>query len=145
MVVERKVTNLTLDDCERRKFDINDDNEVIVRTSAEGEFSSSGLKNGFKITTIEITDSASKLPTTPFSDRNALSVHNKSSTDILYLGPDNTVTADTVVGVTSGWEVPVNNKVNFDIKDIDPQSVNINIWAIAPTGKTITVKILELA
>ena len=124
-------------------FDRNDDDEVIIRKSASGEFSSSGVKIGWRNTTVLVTDVASELPI--FDNRNGSSIHNKSENETLYLGPDNTVTADTVVGTTSGMEVSPKNRANFDIKDKDDDANPIKIWAIAPTGKTILVKITELA
>ena len=125
------------------KFGLNKDDETIVKTSASGEFSSSGVKIGWRNIVVSVGDTAVKLPV--FTDRNASTLHNKSTTDILYIGPDDTVTADTVVGSTSGMEIAPRNKANFDIKDIDENDVDIDIWAIAPAGITILVKITDLA
>lgn len=123
---------------EVNKFDLDTNNQVIVRTSSKGTFSTSGLSKELKITTMDITDTATKLPTSALADRNALSIHNKSSTEILYIG-NSDVEANNDLGTTAGWEVPAGQKENIDLKN------DIEIYAIAPTGKTIRVKIMELA
>ena len=49
------------------------------------------------------------------------------------------VTADTVDGTTSGWELAPNSFLNFDITD------DVIIYAITPIGQTAKVKILEMS
>ena len=120
------------------KFGLNDDGEVFVRTSVTGEITPTGLKTDWIITTISVSTSAIKIPTTNLGSRNAISIHNLDASKILYIGPDNTVTANAIVGTTSGWEIGPGNFLNFDITDA------IDIYAIAPSG-TILVKVLEIA
>lgn len=103
-----------------------------------GSFSPSGLSQEIKITTTTITDVATPLPATPLVGRNALSLRNKSLTETLYIGPS-TVTADTVAGITSGWEVAPNGNIGFDITD------DVILYARCETGKSAVVKIMELA
>lgn len=91
-----------------------------------------------RVTTLDITDVATLLPTAAFTGRRALAIVNKDVAEILYLG-NATVTADTVVGTTSGWEVNPQEAFNADIDDV------LVLYGIAPAGKTIRVKILELA
>jgi len=65
-------------------------------------------------------------------------VHNKSTDEILYVGPSN-VTADNVVGTTSGHEIFPGETFAIDIQD------DIILYGRAETGKTIRVKITEVA
>ena len=115
------------------------DGKERLRTTGTitGEISPSGLKTAGKNTTMDIGTTAVQLPSSPLSERNALSIHNTSTTDILYIGFDNTVTADSVVGNTSGRQVGAGQIINFDVTDA------VAIWAIAAT--TIRVQIMELA
>lgn len=116
-----------------------DDGKERLRTSGTltGELTPSGLKTAGKNTTIDISTTAVMLPSTALLKRNALSIHNTSSTDILYIGFDNTVTADNVVGNTSGRQVGAGQIINFDVTDA------VAIWAIANTS--IRVHIMELS
>ena len=104
-----------------------------------GSFTPSGLTKEIKVTTLQVGDSAVKLPATPLTDRNTLSIFNKSSTVTIYIDDENTVTADSTIGGTGGWEVLPNERLNIDIKNA------IELWAIAPTGQTAIVKLLEVA
>ncbi len=110
-----------------------------VRTTSKGTFVPTGLSVGGENTTIDIGDTATLLPATPLTDRNALSVHNTDSTEFLYVGFDSGVTADSVVGTTSGRQVGPGLALNFDVRD------GVVLYAIAETGKTIRVHIMELA
>lgn len=118
--------------------DPTNNNLDTMRTTAKGTFSPTGLSTDWIITTLDVTDTATLLPATALVGRNALSIYNTSETDFVFIGKSN-VTADNVVGTTSGWDLPPKGYMNFDVKD------NISIYAIAETGKTIRVKIMELA
>ena len=110
-----------------------------VRTTSKGTFVPTGLSVSGKNTTIDITDTATLLPATALTARNALSVHNTDSQESIYVGFDNTVTADSVIGNTSGRQVGAGLALNFDITD------NVSLYAIAESGKTVRVHIMELA
>jgi len=113
--------------------------DVDVLNTIAGTFTPSGLTLEVKITTMDIDDTAGqKLPATALISRNSMSIDNKDIAEILYVGPSN-VTADNAVGVTSGWEVASQSSLNLDIAD------DIDLYARAPAGKTIRVKIMELA
>lgn len=111
---------------------------VSISGAITGEFTPTGLRTAIKITTMNITDTATPLPATALFARNAMVVTNKDITEVLYVGPAS-VTADTVVGTTSGHEVNPGEGFNLDIQD------DIVLYGIAPAGKTILVKITELA
>ena len=127
----------TLPACEFFKFYLDDDGNVVVRTSATGVFQPTGLKTGFKVTTMNVGATAVKLPVTAITKRNSWIVYNLSTTHTLYLGPDSSVTADTVIGVTSGWQVAPLAYFSFDVTD------KIDIYGICTTD--IMVQLLEIA
>lgn len=119
---------------------INPDGSINtgITGTISGNFTPSGLHTKGKVSTINITDTVSPLPSTPLTGRNSLSLTNLS-TDTLYIGFDTSVTPDRTIGVTSGWEVGPNEGFSLDIQD------NILIYGITQTGQTVLVKILELA
>jgi len=114
-----------------------DANDILL-VNATGTFTASGLSKEIKITTMEVSDVAGKIPLTPLTDRNSMCIHNKDAVETLYIGPSN-VTAGDVLGTTSGYEVLPKNEINIDIAD------DIELYAIAPAGKTILIKVMELA
>lgn len=125
--------NKTVRDLEKDKFGLNDDGEVIVRTSAEGEFTFSGLKTGGKITEVTLNDSSwISLPVTALSGRNAIAIQNYSPSDIK-LNYDNGEAG--YIGVT----VPAGGERQYDITD------GIVIYGKSESGTTPTVTIEELA
>lgn len=98
----------------------------------------SGLRNDFKITTMDITDVESAIPLTPLTDRNAMSIFNTSTVDTLYIGKTGVV-ADSSLGITAGWEIGPQETFNSDVKD------TIVFYGIAASGKTIRIKIMEIS
>lgn len=127
-------------DREFQKFcEVNGETAVRTCTTLEGgtiDATPSGLQNDFRTTTMLIGDVAASIPATPLSDRNSLSIANLDLAETLYIG-DSNVTADRVVGITSGWEVGPGETLNFDVKD------TIIIYGRAESGKSIMVKVLE--
>lgn len=128
-----------ISDLEKAKF-FRDlvDNEVTVRTSGKGTYTPLGLHVGQVITTMMVGDTAVKIPAVPLSDRNELVIQNLSTTDTLYFGNSN-VTADRVVGITSGFEISPNAFQNISITD------DIEIYGIVESGKSIMIKVWEVA
>lgn len=120
---------------------VNDSNGDVARNvtfSGDINSSPSGLRNGFRITTMDVADTEIALPVIPLTDRNAFSVFNMSFTDTLYVG-ETGVQASDAIGTTSGWEIGPRESFNSDIKD------TIIFYGIAASGKTIRVKILEIS
>lgn len=103
-----------------------------------GEFVFAGLSQAIKVTTMEVMDTPTLIPSLALMDRNSISIQNKSSTEILFLGPFS-VEANSTIGGNGGWEVPPQEAFNFDVKNVIP------VYGIAPSGKTIIVKVLEMA
>lgn len=103
-----------------------------------GSFTPSGLKIAFLPTVLDVGDTAVPLPTTPLTDRNSMVITNHSATDILYVG-NSDVTADLVIGTTSGHQINPGEGWGPDIQD------DIVLYGRAETGKTIRVQISEFA
>jgi len=105
--------------------------------SATGTFSPTGLNIDQRITTMVVGDSALPLPAVPLAGRNELVIHNKGP-EVLYIGKSN-VTADTVVGTTSGFEIVSGGFQNISITE------NVVMYGICESGKSTTVKVWEIA
>lgn len=130
---------LTRGDREFQKFTHNSNDEVCVNTVTEitgGNLTVIPPVN-MRVTTIDIGDTATVIP--PSIDANTISftVYNKSSIDTLYYNSVATVEASDNVGTDAGAEIGAGETHNFDL------SAAAIIYAIAPTGKTIRVKITE--
>lgn len=106
--------------------------------AVEGAFTPSGLTEAFVVKTVDVSTTAVTLPGANLTNRNAISIHNTSGTTTIYLGPNNSVTADNVVGSTSGWEIGPGEFFNLDITD------SIDLYAITASG-TARVKVMEIA
>lgn len=119
-----------------------DNSEYYVLTkivdAITGSFSPSGLTKEFKNTTMLVGDVATKIPATPLTDRNAMAIYNGHATKTLYIGNSN-VTADTVVGTTSGWKIDAGSYLQLDIKE------TIEMYAIYEGGVSAMVQIMEVA
>ena len=111
---------------------------IVKSTVLAGTVTPGGLRTAIKVTTMDVTSTVGAMPPVPLTKRNSLSIQNKSATVTIYLGNIN-VTADTVDGTTSGWELAPNSFLNFDITD------DVIIYAITPIGQTAKVKILEMS
>lgn len=116
---------------------INDNGELKVTGNVTGSIQPEGLNIAGRITTMEVMVMATPLPAVPLANRNAMSITNLSN-EVLYIGFDASVTADSVVGTTSGWEIGPNEGFNIDVQG------SIPIYGIAATGP-ILVKIMELS
>jgi hypothetical protein len=115
-----------------------DKKEYRIRTSSVGVFQLSGLSKAMRVTTMSVGDVAIKLPAIPLADRNSLIIYNKSATDTIFMGPLG-VTADTVTGITSGWEIDPLTYYSLDIQD------DIEVYGICEAGKSAIIKLMELA
>lgn len=133
----------TLPDLDKNSFEVLDDanflaaRRVVIYAGTVAAVPS-GLRTAGKVTTLDVTTTAAVLPATALTDRNAMSVHNLSTTTTVYIGFDSGVTADAVNGTTSGWELGPGEFFNTDITD------GIFLYAIVSTG-TAKVKVMELS
>lgn len=101
-----------------------------------GEFTPSGFQTDALVKVVTVSGTATAIPTTALAGRNAISIFNKSFTDTLYIGKDNTVTADDTA--TGGWEIGPRETLN------EPVSDKVSYFGIT-TGGSVTVKVRELA
>jgi hypothetical protein len=108
------------------------------RVKAKGEFVFTGLTQRFRVVTKIMGDTELGLPAIILLDRKSFAIHNKGP-NTLYIG-ETGVTADSVDGSeTSGWEVPANSYFNVDTAG------SVVLYGICETGKTTTIKTLELS
>jgi hypothetical protein len=109
----------------------------VTGQNFSGNFTLSGLSLDQENTVMDIGTTAVPLPASPLVSRNSLAIRNLSLTETLYIGKAD-VTADTVNGSTSGWQVGPNETYNVDIRD------TILVYGVVASG-TIKVQIRELA
>jgi hypothetical protein len=110
----------------------------LEQTSAipvTGEFNYSGLRVRLKITNTTVTDVVSAIPLVALDNRNSIIIENRSSTDSFFIG-EITVTSS---GINQGWEITPSSIFSTDITN------DIVLYVIADTGKSVDVKIMELA
>ena len=105
---------------------------------ADGTFTFSGFRKTFLTTTMDVGDVAIEMPPVPTVDRNSISVANLSQTETVYIGNID-VTADQVLGTTSGHELPPNESFNLDI------AADVILYARCESGKVARIKITETA
>lgn len=99
----------------------------------------SGLFKAMRVTTLNVVDVAAAIPPTPLSERNSITISNLSPTDTIYISSSSSVTADRVDGTTSGHEIGALESFNINITDA------IVLYAISATGKTVKIKVMEVA
>lgn len=114
------------------------DGTVTITGAVTGSFQPSGLSTAGRNTTLDVTTVAIPLPLSALTGRNALSVRNLDVSTILYVGFDTSLTADSINGTTSGWQVGPNETFNVDIQD------DIVLYGIVSSG-TIKIQVQELA
>lgn len=121
-------------DREMDKFTENAGGETCVNTCTESV--PGGLSTAWLVTTLDIGTTSAKIPTTNLTARRHVVIYNTDASSTLYLGPTTGVTADNVVGTTSGWEVGPGDQFHVDITD------TIDIYGIVASG-TVRVKVAE--
>jgi hypothetical protein len=110
---------------------------INFTTKTTGSLTLSGLNIDWIPTTMTVGDTVTPIPAVPLPERNSIIVYNQS-VDTLYIGKAN-VTADSVVGTTSGWQIPGKSYFAIDVRD------TIIIYGICETGKSVQVQTLEVA
>jgi hypothetical protein len=116
---------------EAEKFTTTGSGDTAVRIDGDIDANPSGLRNGGKVTEVTINDITwTALPSTALTDRNAMSIINRSGVEVK-VNYDNSVAG--YVGV------PINNNDEryYDIKD------TIVIYAKATTGAGSVTLIIE--
>lgn len=111
-----------------------------VIDSISGSFTFSGVEKLFKPTVFNVTDIEIKIPPSPDLLTQSFILVNHSEVDAIYIG-ETGVTPGVVVGVsTSGYEIPPGESFNMDFKT----GSTVQLYAIAETGKTVKVQVLEV-
>ncbi len=130
-MTEQNVKNLR--DAERASLYYNtDDGLTYRRTSAKGEFTFSGLKNGGRVSTITINSATwTKIPAIPLDGRNAISIQNYSGVEIK-------INYSDLIGGYVGIVIPDKGERYYDITDA------IEIFAKCESG-TASLTIEELS
>lgn len=119
-----------LQDREYEKFDLNNDGDVVVRTTLSGEvsgtFSPSGLKIAGRVTEVVLSDSAwtALPPGGALANRNAINIQNYDTGTQIKLNFVNNV------GYT-GIVINENSERNYDITD------SIQLYARALVGSPV--------
>jgi hypothetical protein len=125
------------EDREYEKFDLNSSGETAVRTISEGDFSISGLRNGMRITTMEVSNVAVPLPALPLADRNSIIIFNLDETKTLYIG-NSDVEANENIGIKAGWQLGPRSYYSTDVTD------NIIFYGVVDSG-TIKIQVKEIS
>jgi len=130
-MAELPVENRT--DAEKAALYFDDsDGKTYKRTSAKGEFTFSGLKNGGLITIVSINNSTwTKIPDPALVGRNAISIQN-------YSGEEIKLNYSNSVGGYVGIAIPDKGERFYDISD------QIELYAKSKTG-VVSVTIEELS
>lgn len=130
---KKKVTATDLDVSgeTKRCMDINVANQI------SGDFSPSGLKIAMRTTTMEVSTIPIPIPAIPLADRNSIEIQNLDDTEILYVG-NSDVTADRVLGTTSGKEIDPGSFWSLDVTE------TIILHGVVASG-TIQIKVTEVA
>lgn len=122
----------SVEDLELQKFKLDDSGKVVVKTTATGTFSPTGLNVAGLITEVTLNATTwSALPATALTNRNAISIQNQSDIEIK-LNYDNTESGYVGVIVAAGGER------FYDITD------SIPIYAKSASG-TPTIVVEEIS
>lgn len=105
-----------------------------IPSNITGTFTPSGLRVRMKVTNMTVTDTETPLPLAALAARNSIIIENKG-VDSIFIGESGV----SSTGINEGWEISASAFFSTDVTDA------IVIYAIAPAGKTVNVKILELA
>ncbi len=118
--------------------DVENDSLSTVRTTSKGEFSPTGLKTDLLTTTMSVGTTPVKLPATALVGRNSIELHNLDLSLTLYVGKTSSVTADAIIGTTSGKEIDAGSFWSLDI------TPDIDLYGVVASG-SILLKVTEVA
>lgn len=109
----------------------------VVGGVVSGNFTASGLSTALKPQTIVVTDSPTKVPSVPLTDRNSMTIRvwNPADTSVIVYFGDSTVTT------SNGYPKLNSEEIILDIKD----NASVELYAICETGKTAELRVFEVA
>jgi len=122
-----------------RKLVVTEAGRLLTDVAGSLNLQPSGLNTAMITTTMNVTDVAGKLPVIPLTDRNSIIIHNTDTVNTIYIGTSSEVVAGRTIGTTSGYELAPQSYFNIDVTE------DIEIYGVAESGKTILVKVLEIA
>lgn len=108
----------------------------LVGGVAIGDVNIKAPTGPFRVQVVLVGTSASNPVPIPLVARVSLSIRNKSTTETVYFGHDNLVTADDTA--TGGWEIGPGEDFNIDLDDG-------NAFYLISTSSNVPVKVLEIA
>lgn len=111
--------------------------EIPVSATFSGSVAAAAPTGPLKRLVTTVTDVAADPILVPLANRVSLVVRNKSLTNTIYLGEDNTITPDDTA--TGGWEIGPGEDFSLDLSEDNV------FFLIAPAGQSAVVKILEIA
>lgn len=111
--------------------------EIPVTATFSGSVAAAAPTGPLKRLVTTVTDVAADPILVPLANRVSLVVRNKSLTNTIYLGEDNTITPDDTA--TGGWEIGPGEDFSLDLSEDNV------FFLIAPAGQSAVVKILEIA
>jgi hypothetical protein len=131
---------------EQEKFADDSDLHTVVKTLTKifGGSLTIISPDDFLNTTLNVGDTATKLPTTPAAGRSTMTIRNladpndaASANKILYIGPTSGVSATFSIGTSYGMLLGPGESVNFALR------ANKEPYGIAPTGVTVPIQVTE--
>lgn len=115
---------------EHLKFDIDEDNNVIIRT--RGKLATQGLSRAGKVTSVALnTTTWTALPAASLTLRNTIAIQNRSGQDIR-------LNFDPLASVSDGWLLPDQYERSYPIAE------NVLIYAVS-TVSNVSITVEELA
>lgn len=108
-------------------------NAVIIGGVVSGNFQATGLSNGLRTQKMTVGDTAMKIPSSPLTNRNGISVRVIGEEDV-YFGPAG-------VTVDNGYPKKQFEEMILDVKD----NSAVELYAVCAPGKTCEVRVLEIA
>jgi hypothetical protein len=105
----------------------------IISGGVTGELSVTGLSKDLKTQSITVGAVPVKIPATPLTDRNTMSVRVYSNSTVFF--------GDSSVTVSNGYPKYYKEEIVLDIRD----NSAVELYAVCDTGVTAELRILELA
>jgi len=105
---------------------------TYISISPSGEISVSQSASNFRVSKVLVGDSATALPAEPLAGRKSIAIYNTSSSYAIYIGASGVTTDD-------GYPIQPETGRAVDLKE------NARLYAVAPSGQQIDVRIWEIA
>lgn len=107
--------------------------ELQVISVKLDELQFNGLSQALKNSTQTVTSTSSLVTPSPLAGRNTLIIRNNGTFPV-YFG-------DSTVTINTGYPKGPGEELVIDLQD----NVNVQLWAVCETGRTVNLRILEVA